>query len=144
MNDRSYDQRFYRRPILLTLVAVLEIIAGVSVMLVGAVTVIMGMPEGLMEELDFSFDMGATVIGVIFIILGLIVASIGGALFSGKMWGWWFAVVMTVLSLISGLVSGMIFGAVFQLLILIYLMTDNTRGWFKYRSRQQIRWKSVV
>ncbi|MGI6472088.1 MAG: DUF7144 family membrane protein [Candidatus Methanomethylophilaceae archaeon] len=138
MNDRSYDQRFYRRPILLTLVAVLEIIAGVSVMLVGAVTVIMGMPEGLMEELDFSFDMGATVIGVIFIILGLIVASIGGALFSGKMWGWWFAVVMTVLSLISGLVSGMIFGAVFQLLILIYLMTDNTRGWFKYRSRQQI------
>lgn len=138
MNDRSYDQRFYRRPILLTLVAVLEIIAGVSVMLVGAVTVIMGMPEGLMEELDFSFDIGATVIGVIFIILGLIVASIGGALFSGKMWGWWFAVVMTVLSLISGLVSGMIFGAVFQLLILIYLMTDNTRGWFKYRSRQQI------
>ena len=139
MGEGRYDSRMYRRPILLSLVALLEILAGVIAIMMGAYILAIGIPEGLLEELGPAMDFGAMMIGAIFIVIGLIVAIVGAALFSGKMWGWWFSVIMTIMTILSALVAGEMYGVIIPLIILLYLMTGNTRGWFKSRTDDRRR-----
>ncbi len=137
MNNPNYERRHYRRPILLTIVAVLEILMGVSIMVGGAISLVVGIPEGVIEDVGLSIELAPMVSSALIILIGFITFSIGLALFSGKMWGWWFAVIMTVLSLISTLATGLILPIVFNLIVLIYLMTENTRGWFRNESARR-------
>lgn len=134
MNEGSYDQRQYRRPILLSIIAILNVIGGIGIIIMGAATIILGTVP-LMGD-DLPLELGVVAIGAITIVMGLIVVGIGMALFSGKTWGWWFATVMTVITLISSVFMQNIPTIIFGLIVLLYLMTKNTRGWFKSRSKR--------
>ena len=135
----NHNGMYYRRPILLTIFAALEIILGAFIMLGGALIAVSGIPDGLLEETGINFEVSAMVLGAGLIVFGLIFTGIGVALFSGKMWGWWFAVIMTALSLLSAVLMMQIFAAVIQLIILLYLMSGNTRGWFRHRTEERRR-----
>ena len=117
----------YNRPILLSIFAVLQILGGIIAVAVGAfilggaISVPVALPAGLTM----------VVAGVISLVAGLIMMLVGVALFSGKKWGWWFAVIMTALALIFGLISLNIVSVIIEAIVLLYLNMKNTKGWFE-------------
>lgn len=134
---RIHYRMHYRRPILLTLVAALHILVGSLIMLLGALIIFTGIPSAILEEVETAASVGAMILGSVTFVVGLVYAGIGGALFNGKMWGWWFAAIMTTILFLSELATAMYIPAAIQLIILFYLMTENTRGWFKSKSQKQ-------
>lgn len=121
----------------MTIVAALEILTGVIIMVGGAISLVIGMPENIIEEAGLSIELAPVLMSLIIILIGFIYTSIGVALISGRSWGWWFAIILTVLSLISALAAGFILPIVFNLIVFIYLMTENTRGWFRTESARR-------
>lgn len=120
-------QSDYRRPILLSLFAILEILGGIVTAAVGAFFILGGA-----FSLPFELPAGITLVmaGGIAIVAGLIMIMVGAAMFSGKKWGWWFAVIMTALALIFGLISLNIVSVIIEAIVLLYLNMKNTKGWF--------------
>lgn len=133
MNDRNYDRVYYRRPILLSIFSIFHILAGIGVVILGASAIALGT---LPEVMDSILEVSVIVMGAILVVAGLILAGIGIALFSGKTWGWWFATVMTVVMLAFNIYSFEILPIIFSLIVLLYLTSKNTRGWFKNRSER--------
>ncbi len=84
-------------------------------------------------SLPFALPAGITLVvaGGITIVAGLIMIMIGVAMFSGKKWGWWFAVIMTALALIFSLISFNIVSVIIEAIVLLYLNMKNTKGWFE-------------
>lgn len=121
-------QNDYRRPILLSLFAILEILGGIITAAIGAFFILGGA-----ISLPFALPAGITLVvaGGITIVAGLIMIMIGVAMFSGKKWGWWFAVIMTALALIFSLISFNIVSVIIEVIVLLYLNMKNTKGWFE-------------
>ncbi|MEA4977442.1 MAG: hypothetical protein VB016_02670 [Methanomassiliicoccaceae archaeon] len=121
-------QNDYRRPILLSLFAILEILGGIITAAIGAFFILGGA-----ISLPFALPAGITLVvaGGITIVAGLIMIMIGVAMFSGKKWGWWFAVIMTALALIFSLISFNIVSVIIEAIVLLYLNMKNTKGWFE-------------
>ena len=98
----------------------IALVAGILLAIGGGGTAIIDPPAGLT----------LAVAGAIVAVVGIVNILIAVALFSGKTWGWWFAVVMTAISLIINIVMMNILGALINIIILLYLNTKNTKGWF--------------
>ncbi len=88
-------------------------------MIGGSVT----LPEGAPE-------IGFVVIGAVAVIIGLINIFVGLALFSGKRWAWWLAVIIMALNIFVSLISAQFVGVLFYLVVFLYLLMKNTKGWF--------------
>ncbi|MDD2410169.1 MAG: hypothetical protein PHV81_00605 [Candidatus Methanomethylophilaceae archaeon] len=117
----------YNRPILLSIFAVLQILGGIIAVAVGAFAILGG---AISVPVALPAGLTMVVAGVISLVAGLIMMLVGVALFSGKKWGWWFAVIMTALALIFSLVTLNWIVAVFEAIVLLYLNMKNTKGWF--------------
>lgn len=118
----------HSRPILLSLFAILMILSGILIaiggallMAGGAISLPITQPEGI----------GILAFGALVLLGGILSVLVGLALFSGKRWGWWFAVIMTALTLIFNIISLNYFGLILYLIVLLYLLSKNTRGWFE-------------
>lgn len=133
MTEGNYNKSNFRRPILLSLLSILMVLGGIIICIAGVVLMVAGAtPEitDLFVEMGLPLEAGLLA-GALVLIFGIIYLLIGVALFSGKKWGWWFAVVMTVISLISNIVIMNYIGLIVMLIVLLYLTTKNTRGWFE-------------
>ncbi len=124
----SMAQNDYRRPILLSIFAVLEILGGIVTAAIGAFLILGGA-----VSLPFALPAGITIVvaGGIAIVTGLIMIAVGAAMLSGKRWGWWFAVIMTALALIASIISLNVVGVIVEAIVLLYLNMKNTKGWFE-------------
>ena len=116
----------------MSIISILHMLAGLGVIIGGAAVILLG---AIPDFIDASFEAGVLVTGAIMIVGGLIIFGIGLALFSGKTWGWWFATIMTVVMLIFSVYSFEILPIIFGLIVLLYLTSRNTRGWFKNKSQ---------
>ena len=116
------------RPILLSLSAIIMILIGIVTTISGAflmaggvVSLPIAQPEGI----------GILAFGALVLLGGIFSILVGLALFSGKKWGWWFAVIMTAISLVLAIISTNYVGLIIYLIVLLYLLTNKTRRWFE-------------
>lgn len=116
----------YNRPILLSIFAILLVLSGVIMAINGALLMVGGV---VLIPINMPAAIGTGTSGGLTILFGIINILIGMALFSGKSWGWWFAVIMTTISLIFSIAS-LNLALLINLIVLIYLLMKNTRGWF--------------
>ncbi|HKL79830.1 MAG TPA: hypothetical protein VJ888_05270 [Mobilitalea sp.] len=132
MAEKSYNKSNYRRPIILSIIAILMMLGGIVICILGIFLMVAGMtPEMNDLFIEMGLPLGSGLLaGASVLVFGIIYLLISIALFSGKKWGWWLAVIMTALSLVSGVLILNIPGIIFSLIVLLYLSTKNTRGWF--------------
>ncbi len=118
----------YNRPVLLSVFAVLQILGGIVAAAIGAFVILGG---AVTVPIALPASLTVVVAGGISLAVGLLMVLVGVALFSGKKWGWWFSVIMTALALIFSLISQNWLGVAFEAIVLLYLNTKNTKGWFE-------------
>ncbi|HKM09585.1 MAG TPA: hypothetical protein VJX93_03730 [Candidatus Methanomethylophilaceae archaeon] len=127
MAEYVYNKARYRRPILLSIIALLMVLSGMVIAILGVMTII----GNFVMPSENVVELGVTAVGAITIITGIVNVLVGLALFSGERWAWWFAAVIVALNLILSLISVQVAGILLYLIVFLYLMTKNTRGWFK-------------
>jgi len=117
------------RPLGVTIIGILWILAGllmaVGAGVGGAALAIMGLGA-----------LGAMV-GVIFVIIGLVFIALGIGCFKGWPWVWPVGVIFTIVALIINLLSivsmpaGAIIGIIFDIIVLWYLFQPQVKAWFR-------------
>lgn len=132
MTEKNYNKSNYRRPIILSIIAILMMLGGIVICILGIFLMFAGMTPELNDIfIEMGLPLGSGLLaGASVLVFGIIYLLISIALFSGKKWGWWLAVIMTALSLVSGVLILNVPGIIFSLIVLLYLSTKNTRGWF--------------
>src|SRR5947199_10771355 len=92
------------RPIGVTILAVLTILGGVLLLLLGIVVVAfssllvgVGLPLG--------FGLTGSVLGAIVLIFGIIWVAVGSGLLNLRPWAWWLAIIVMVLTIIGSIGS---------------------------------------
>lgn len=134
----------YRRPILLSVVALLSIIGAIIVILSGIVMIVMGASSEFAKAITDSMggensaiaSMGAMAAGAFILVLGLIILAVGLGLWNGKAWAWWLSIIVygivLIFSLYSVIVGGLgnILGVLWPAFVVFYLTRPNTKGWF--------------
>lgn len=107
------------RPIGVTLLALLTILFGILIVLVGVVFLVaplilvgVGLPP--------AFGLAAGVLGAIIFVFGLIWIGVGVGLLHLRGWAWWLAVIVMVLSIVGSIASPIT--AIIPGLILVYLI----------------------
>src|SRR2546427_12214035 len=102
------------RPIGVTILAVLTILAGIIFLLIGVVIVAFSVVAAALFS-SFIGGLGA-IAGAILLVVGIIVLVAGGGPPPPRMWGWWVALSAVVLPLPAGPVSVNLTGAGVELL----------------------------
>jgi len=107
------------RPIGVTLLALLTILFGILIVLVGVLFLVaplilvgVGLPP--------AFGLAAGVLGAIIFVFGLIWIGVGVGLLHRRGWAWWLAVIVMVLSIVGSIASPIT--AIIPGLILVYLI----------------------
>jgi len=102
-----------------TILAVLTILGGVLLLLLGIVVVAfssllvgVGLPLG--------FGLTGSVLGAIVLIFGIIWVAVGSGLLNLRPWAWWLAIIVMVLSIVGSIGSPI--SALIPGLILVYLI----------------------
>lgn len=127
-----------RRPILIAILAILEFIAGLVLVLGGALllTGVLSVSE-LEPELQNLGSAG----GVALIVIGIIYLIVAGGFWNGWKIMWYIGLIVTVISIIleiaglimggfSGITIGVIVPLIIDLLILFYLSRPGVREFF--------------
>ena len=103
----------------MTILAVLTILGGVLLLLLGIVVVAfssllvgVGLPLG--------FGLTGSVLGAIVLIFGIIWVAVGSGLLNLRPWAWWLAIIVMVLSIVGSIGSPI--SALIPGLILVYLI----------------------
>lgn len=107
------------RPIGVTVLAVLTILGGVLLLLLGIVVIAfssllvgVGVPIG--------FGLTGTILGGIVLVFGIIWIAVGSGLLNLRSWAWWLAIIVMILSIVGTI--GAPLAAILPGLILIYLI----------------------
>jgi len=107
------------RPIGVTILAVLTILGGVLLLLLGIVVIAfssllvgVGLPLG--------FGLTGSILGAIVLIFGIIWIAVGSGLLNLRSWAWWLAIIVMVLSIIGSITAPI--AAILPGLILVYLI----------------------
>ena len=118
-----------KRPLGLTIIAILTIIAGLLALFGGFISLGVSTISSELEGLAF--------LGIIATIIGIITLPAGYGLLKGKKWGWILAIVANIISILlnlAGVAGGtsdpgsVIFGIAISALIIAYLMKPSTKA----------------
>ena len=127
MNHSSMAEN--ARPLGVTIIGILWILAGLLTAL-GA-----GLGGAALAVIGLG-ALGAMV-GVVFVIIGLVFLALGIGCFKGWPWVWPVGVIFTIVALIINLLSivsmpaGAIIGIIFDIIVLWYLFQPQVKAWFK-------------
>ena len=120
-----------RRPIGVTIIAVLEAFAGVLLLLGGgAILGITSLMRAYGGAVGASRGL-ASVLGLLFVVVGLAVIFLAWGIWTGKGWAWMAALVIAVLSLVLHLISFNIIGLVINGVVIFYLTRPSVRVYFR-------------
>src|SRR2546428_11221597 len=106
------------RPIGVTILAVLTILAGIIFLPIGVVIIAFSVVAAAFLS-AFIGGLGA-IAGAIFLVVGIIVLVAGYGLLHLRMWAWWLAFIAFVLSLLAAAVSVNLIGGLIDFLLIIY------------------------
>jgi len=124
------------RPLGVTILAVLEIIAGILMLFGAAGMLFLATLGGGMPVAGIFFGMFAMAMAFIFVILAILAFIVAYGLWNGRGWAWWLAIILSIISLISNLGSlatgnaGGIVGLIIAVVILYYLTRPHVKGFF--------------
>jgi len=108
------------RPIGVTILAVLTILAGILFVLLGVVILAFSAIAAVYLSVLLG-GLGA-IAGAVFLLIGIIILVAGFGLLHLRMWAWWLAMIAFILSLGAAAVSANIIGAAVDFLLIIYLI----------------------
>ncbi len=130
------------RPTGVTVLAILDIVGGVLSLLLGLVFTVLG-PTVLLPlllkahaRLPPAFAAAIGILGLIFIVSGVISIVIGWGLLKGKGWSWWLTVIFAVLGIIGSAINlvvgniGGIVGLIIDGIILYYMTRPHVKEYF--------------
>lgn len=144
-----------KRPIGVTILAVLAIIGGIALLIGGFFFIIFaGLLSGSSIDINSnsSIDIASLsflpmILGIIMIIIGIIYFAVSYGLFKGKTWAWIITIIVTIISLIVQIVSAIIIGLlsgsieaalvshvigiIINGVILFYLSRPHVKAYFK-------------
>ncbi len=124
------------RPTGVTILAVLEIIAGILMLFGTAGMLFLATLGGKMPGVGIFFGMFALAMAFIFIVLAVLAFVVAYGLWNGRGWAWWLAIILSAISLITNLGSlvtgnpGGIVGLVIAIVILYYLTRPHVKRFF--------------
>ena len=118
------------RPIGVTILGVLSILAGILFLIVGSLGLLASTVAEVVAELTPEEVQALQAFGALGVVLGPLAIVSGVGLLRLTVWGWWLAVVVNLLSIVSNTAQvvidptaflGVILGLVLSLIILVYL-----------------------
>jgi len=127
------------RPTGVTVLAILDIIGGVLVALLGLVFIALGPRLTIIlkaEHLPPVLVAFFGVLGIVFIVIGAISIVIGWGLLKGKGWSWWLTVIFAVLGIIGAVLNiamgnvGGIINLVIDGIIIYYMFRPHVKAYF--------------
>lgn len=149
----TYPPPQRQRPFGVTLLAILEVLAGIFFLLAAIGSFLLSavidvqewidqlgpnFPQGLIEAIPFFFG----IMGIVFLILAILWFLIAYGYLKGRGWSWTLSVVLLVLSILfnvigsvstgfsaSGLI-GLFVGIAVPIIVLVYLFQSNVKAWF--------------
>lgn len=131
------------RPTGITVLSILYILGGILLLIGGIASAAL---PGLLSSSTALSGAGAatlkniaSLLGITFIIVGIISFVIAYGLWKGAKWGWWLTVVLTGLGVIFAIVS-LVSGAIFSIIsliiegvILYYMFQKDTKAYFNVK-----------
>lgn len=126
----------HRRPILLSIIAILSILIGLLTLASGVLVITGGTAISLGGGENAELGVVATAAGVVTFLIGLLLVVVGVGLFTGKTWAWWLTVIVYGIDTIFVLYNTIfvnvysIIPLLIYLFILFYMTRPNTKGWF--------------
>ena len=130
------------RPTGVTVLAILDIVGGALLLLLGLTLTVLG-PTVLLPfllkahaRLPPAFVAAIGILGLIFIVPGIISIVIGWGLLKGKGWSWWLTVIFAVLGIIGSAINlvigniGGIVGLIIEGIILYYMTRPHVKEYF--------------
>jgi hypothetical protein len=131
------------RPTGVTILAILEIIGGIFALLASATFFLLGalatgiefdMVEGAPFMMPFLGAL-ATLVGVVFIVVGLVAFVLAYGFWTGKGWAWILGIIFAIIGIVLGAVSlvgspASIVGIVLNIVIIYYLTRPHVKEWF--------------
>lgn len=118
------------RPLGVTIIAVLDAIAGLLLLLRGGayfgIRSMMGSAGGPLGSYRGLF----AGLGLLFVLVGLVTIFLAWGLWSGFGWAWTAALILAVLGLVLHLLSFNIIGLIINVAVLVYLLVPNVRAYF--------------
>src|SRR5438552_15110031 len=107
------------RPIGVTILAVLTILGGVLLLLLGIVVIAfssllvgVGLPLG--------FGLTGSILGALVLIFGIVWIAVGSGLLNLRSWAWWLAIIVMVLSVVASITVPV--AAILRALFLLYVI----------------------
>ncbi len=112
------------RPVVVTILAVLEFISAILCFIAGAVMI-----AGIASFSDFEIDfISSSLVGIPFIACGLLSLIMGYGFWKGWSIMWYLGVIFSILGLIFTFIT--IIGLIIYILILYYLFRPGVKAWF--------------
>jgi len=108
------------RPIGVTILAILTILIGIGLLLLGLLLVALGGITGLFGAPMFGLPIAA--IGGLILLVGILMLVSGFGLLKLRMWAWWLAIIAFVLGAVSSILSASYPTAVIEVLLIVYLI----------------------
>ncbi|ABL78803.1 DUF7144 family membrane protein [Thermofilum pendens] len=134
----QFSQTTRTRPTGVTILAVLNMLGGALLVLLGLIFVAVG---PLLERSTpatmpglFSLILGG--LGALLIVMGAVSLIVGWGLWTGKGWAWWVTVIFEVLGLLSGLLSAAagdpfsVVGLLVSAIVLWYMFKPHVKDFF--------------
>ena len=120
------------RPTGVTILAILEIIAGILMFLGAAGMMVLASIGGTVPIAGIVFGVFATIMALVLVILGIIAFILAYGLWNGKGWAWWLTIIFSVISIIVNILSlpGGIIGIIIAVIILYYLTRPHVKEFF--------------
>ncbi len=120
------------RPTGVTILAILEIIAGILMFLGAAGMMVLASMGSAVPMAGIVFGVFAVIMALVLVILGIIAFILAYGLWNGKGWAWWLAIIFSVISIIVNILSlpGGIIGIIIAVIILYYLTRPHVKEFF--------------
>lgn len=116
------------RPTVITILAMLSGIGAAGIIAAALATITISSAATVFG--DIYGGLGASVISVLFLLLGFILGLYSYGLWYGKQWAWWLGTVLYVISLVFGLLSLDILGVIIDIVLLYYFTRPSVKAYF--------------
>ena len=121
------------RPTGVTILAILQMLGGVLIFLVGIAAVSVSGMTSTLGGYGYGYLAGVIgIVGGVIAVVGLIGIGLGYGLWKGKGWAWWATLIFSVLGILGSLVtlpSGVV-GLLIEAAILYYLTRPGVKQYF--------------
>jgi lysylphosphatidylglycerol synthetase-like protein (DUF2156 family) len=107
------------RPLGVTILAILTILVGIGLFLLGLLVVAVSTFVTLLAPM---FGLPLILVGALILVVGILMLVSGFGLLRLRMWAWWLAIIAFVLGAVSSILSTSYITAVIEVLLIVYLI----------------------